>query len=93
MTDVAPARTEPRRGHRDRRSGIVVARSGEQTVKVRYSYTVRHPKYGKYLRRVSMLHTHDQKNEAKVGDWVEVVACRRISKTKCWRLTRVVRTH
>lgn len=81
-----------KRGSRDRRIGTVVSRSGNKTIKVRFFYTVRHPKYGKYLRRVTSLHAHDEKNEAKQGDWVEVSACRRFSKTKHWRLVRVVRS-
>lgn len=91
MTDVSP-QTEVRlkRGHRDRRSGTVLSRSGDKTIKVRYDYSVKHPKYGKYIRRYTVLHTHDEKNEANEGDVVEVTACRRISKTKCWRLARVL---
>ncbi|MFQ5590722.1 MAG: 30S ribosomal protein S17 [Phycisphaerae bacterium] len=79
------------RGHRDRRTGTVVSGKREKTITVRFEYRVKHPKYGKYVRRSTTLQTHDEKNEAKVGDIVEVVACRRISKTKCWRLARVVR--
>lgn len=82
----------PERGMRTRRVGTVVSISGAQTVKVRYLYAVKHPKYGKYIRRSTTLHTHDEKNEAKLGDVVEVAACRRMSKTKCWRLTRILRT-
>jgi len=51
---------------------------------------VKHDKYGKYYRRSTKLRVHDEKNDAKLGDIVEVMACRRVSKTKCWRLIRVV---
>ena len=84
---------KPKRGIPTRRVGKVVSQSGVQTIKVRYQYSVKHPKYGKYMRRSTTLHTHDEKNEAKLGDVVEVTACRRMSKTKCWRLTRILRTH
>jgi len=79
------------RRKRNYRVGTVVSDKGEKSITVRYDYTVKHPKYGKYYRRSTSLHTHDEKNEARVGDVVEVAACRRLSKTKCWRLTRVLR--
>ena len=54
------------------------------------NYLVRHPKYGKYVRRRTSLHVHDERNEARVGDRVEIAECRPISKTKSWTLMRVV---
>ncbi len=81
-----------KRGKRECRVGTVVSEKGAKTIKVRFDYTVKHKKYGKYHKRSTTLHTHDEKNEAKVGDVVEVVSCRRVSKTKCWRLTQVVRS-
>ena len=79
------------RGRRDRRIGVVVSDKGDKTIRVNFEYLVKHAKYGKYFRRSTTLATHDEKNEAKLGDLVEVVACRRMSKTKCWRLMRVVK--
>ena len=79
------------RRKRNHRTGTVVSDKGEKTIKVRYDYTVKHHKYGKYYRRSTSLHAHDEKNEARVGDVVEVAACRRLSKTKYWRLVRVIR--
>lgn len=79
------------RGRRDRRVGTVVSDKRSKTIRVRFDYTVRHPKYGKYLRRSTILHAHDEVGAAKEGDVVEVTACRRLSKTKFWRLTKVVR--
>ncbi len=81
-----------KRGKRERRVGTVVSDKADKTITVRYGYTVKHPKYGKYYRRSTTLHTHDETNEAKVGDVVEVTACRRLSKTKYWRLTRIIRS-
>ncbi len=80
-----------RRGSRECRVGTVVSDKSGKTIQVRCDYLVKHPKYGKYYKRSTTLHTHDERNEAKVGDVVEVMACRRMSKTKCWRLTRIVR--
>lgn len=78
------------RGERDVRLGTVISDKGDKTIRVRYDFMVKHDKYGKYYRRSTILATHDEKNEAKTGDVVEVVSCRRISKSKCWRLLRVV---
>ncbi len=80
------------RGKRDCRTGFVVSDKGAKTIKVRFDYTVKHPKYGKYCRRSTTLHAHDANDEAKVGDQVEVMACRRLSKTKSWRLLRILRS-
>ena len=91
MTNVsAPMTISDKRGQRDRRTGTVVSDKGDKTIRVRFDFLVKHDKYGKYLRRSTTLATHDEKNEARKGDLVEVVACRRLSKTKCWRLMRVV---
>lgn len=79
------------RGKRDTRVGTVVSDKGNKTIRVRFDYTVKHPKYGKYYRRSTSLHAHDETNEARMGDVVEVMSCRRLSKNKCWRLMRVVR--
>lgn len=92
MTEAA-VRSRPRgeRGVRDRRTGTVVSDARHKTIKVRYDYLVKHPKYGKFQRRATYLHAHDEENQSRTGDVVEVTACRRLSKTKCWRLTRVLR--
>ena len=93
MTDVARQKEAgSARGQLDRRMGTVVSARSDKSIKVRFEFSVKHPKYGKYMRRSTTLHTHDEKNEAKTGDIVEVVACRRLSKTKCWRLERIVRS-
>lgn len=78
------------RGNRDERLGRVVSDKGQKTITVLCEFKMRHPKYGKYVSRSNKLRAHDEKNEARVGDIVEVVSCRPISKTKCWRLKRVL---
>ncbi len=95
VTDVAAITTDVKakeRGKREIRTGAVVSDKCDKTVKVRCEYIVRHPKYGKYYRRSTTLHTHDERNDAKVGDVVEVMACRPMSKMKRWRLVRIVRS-
>ncbi len=73
-----------------RRIGSVDSASRDKSCKVTINYLVRHPKYGKYVRRRTSLHVHDERNEARVGDRVEIAECRPISKTKSWTLMRVV---
>ena len=73
-----------------RRIGIVESAARDMTRKVVINYSVKHPKYGKYIRRRSVLQVHDAKNESHLGDRVEVAECRPISKTKSWILTRVI---
>ena len=73
-----------------RKIGVVESDQRDKTRKVAISFMVRHPKYGKYIRRRTVLHVHDEQNASKVGDRVEVAECRPISKTKSWVLLRVV---
>jgi len=68
----------------------VVSKSGDKTVKVRIDYKIKHPKYGKFIRRRTNLSVHDEQNQAGVGDTVEVSECRPYSKSKSWRLVRVI---
>ena len=73
-----------------RRVGLVESDRRDKTRTVAIRYSVRHPKYGKYIRRQTRLHVHDENNESHLGDRVEVAECRPISKTKSWVLVRVV---
>src|ERR1700742_892701 len=70
--------------------GVVASDKGNKTIKVVVEYQTKHPKYGKYLKRRTVLHAHDEKNEAREGDTVEIAECRPLSKTKHHRLLRVV---
>lgn len=73
-----------------RRIGVVATASRAKTRKVVISSLVRHPRYGKYVRHRSVLHVHDEGNESKLGDRVEIAECRPISRTKRWTLVRIV---
>ena len=73
-----------------RRVGIVESDARDKTRKVGVQWAVRHPKYGKYIKRRTVLQVHDDSNQSHKGDRVEVAECRPISKTKSWVLTRVV---
>lgn len=89
MTTATPSTT--RRRSRPLRSGVVSSAGGHKTITVVIDYTVKHPKYGKILKRRTKLRAHDPENTAKLGDIVEIMETRPISKTKNWRLVRVVR--
>ena len=73
-----------------RKTGLVESDKGDKTRKVVINFLAKHPKYGKYVRRRTVLHVHDENNESHVGDRVEIAECRRVSKTKSWILTKVV---
>ena len=87
----AGGKTVGGRGKRHTRVGVVTSAVRAKTIGVRIDRLSRHPKYGKYLHRQNVLHAHDEKNEAKRGDVVEIVECRPMSKTKSWRLSKIVR--
>ncbi len=74
-----------------RRVGVVDTEVRDKTRRVSIRYSVKHRKYGKYVRRRSVLHVHDEENASHVGDRVEIAECRPISKTKSWVLVRVLK--
>lgn len=78
------------RQHRPTRVGVVSSDVRNKTISVTVQYSVKHPKYGKYSQRRTKYQAHDEKNEARKGDMVEIAECRPISKTKNWRLVRVL---
>lgn len=71
-------------------TGTVTSNSGNKSIRVTIDYKVKHPKYGKYIRRRTKLAVHDEQNQCQVGDLVEIAECRAYSKTKSWRLVRVI---
>lgn len=70
--------------------GVVTSDKRDKTRTVAIDFQVRHPKYGKYLKKQTKFQVHDEKNASKLGDRVEIANCRPISRTKSWRLVRVV---
>ena len=70
--------------------GRVVSNRMDKTVTVRLERRVKHPLYGKFISRSTKLHAHDGNNECKEGDLVLIEECRPISKSKSWRLVRVL---
>lgn len=76
---------------RQKMIGVVSSASGEKTIRVVIQELVKHPRYNKYLLRRSKIAAHDAGNAAAKGDTVEITTCRRMSKTKAYRLLRVVK--
>jgi len=72
-------------------TGVVTSDAADKTIRVTVENLVKHQTYGKYIRRKTKVAVHDPKNVASIGDVVEIVPCRRLSKMKNWRLLRVVR--
>ena len=68
----------------------MVSKSGDKSFVCQVDYKVKHPRYGKYIRRRTKLGVHDPNNQAGVGDKVVISECRPISKSKNWRLVKIV---
>lgn len=71
-------------------TGVVVSNKMHKTITVVAGRQVAHPLYGKFIRRRTKVHAHDETNECKEGDLVLIEECRPLSKTKSWRLVRVL---
>ena len=67
-------------------SGVVVSDKADKTISVKIERKVKHPKYGKVIKRSTKVHAHDENNSAKVGDFVSIQECRPISKLKSFVL-------
>jgi len=78
------------RGRRKVRSGRVISDKMDQTVIVSIETLVRHPMYGRIVRRTSKFKAHDANNECGIGDNVEIMETRPISKEKRWRVARII---
>jgi small subunit ribosomal protein S17 len=70
--------------------GQVVSDAMDKSITVSVERRVKHPVYGKFMRRSTKVHAHDETNECHVGDTVMVEQCRPLSKTKTWRLVKVL---
>ena len=73
-------------------AGVVVSDKMDKTIVVQIEQTVMHPIYKKYVRRRLKYKAHDEANTARMGDTVEIAFTRPMSKTKCWRLVKVLRS-
>ena len=71
-------------------SGRVISNKMNKTITVQVDRRIRHPLYGKTVTRHTKLHAHDESNECKEGDLVQIEECRPLSKSKTWRLVKVL---
>ena len=78
------------RGQRRQVVGVVTSDKMNKTRRVEIPRLVKHHRYGKYIRRRTICHVHDEKNQSHTGDTVEIMETRPLSKTKNWRLVRIV---
>ena len=78
------------RNLRKTRVGVVTSNLMDKTITVAVERKVKHPIYGKFVKKTTRFHAHDEKNECSVGDVVKIMETRPLSKTKRWRLVEVV---
>ncbi|MEO8584203.1 MAG: 30S ribosomal protein S17 [Flavitalea sp.] len=78
------------RNLRKTRTGLVTSNKMDKTITVAIERKVKHPIYGKFVKKTTKFHAHDEKNECTIGDTVKIMETRPLSKTKRWRLVEVV---
>ena len=78
------------RNLRKTRIGVVTSNKMTKTITVAVERKVKHPIYGKFVKKTTSFHAHDEKNEASIGDVVRIMETRPMSKTKRWRLVEIV---
>ena len=72
------------------KQGRVISNKADKTITVLLERQVKHPLYGKYIKRSTKVHAHDENNECGEGDTVTIAECRPLSKTKSWRVVDIV---
>nr|MBP6315006.1 30S ribosomal protein S17 [Chitinophagaceae bacterium] len=78
------------RGRRKTRTGLVTSNKMDKTITISVERKVKHPIYGKFLKKTTKFMAHDEKNECSIGDVVKIMETRPLSKNKCWRLVEVI---
>jgi small subunit ribosomal protein S17 len=78
------------RNLRKTRIGVVTSNKMVKTITVSVERKVKHPIYGKFVKKTTKFHAHDEKNECSIGDLVKIMETRPLSKTKRWRLVEIV---
>jgi small subunit ribosomal protein S17 len=79
-----------RETNRKEKVGLVTSNKMTKSIVVSVQRQIKHPKYGKFIKRTSKFMAHDEKNESNIGDTVRIVETRPLSKNKCWRLVEVI---
>ena len=88
MAEVATTTID--RNLRKTKAGVVTSNKGDKSITVMVERKVKHPLYGKFIKKTTGFHAHDEKNECSIGDLVKIMEARPMSKTKRWRLVEVV---
>ena len=78
------------RNLRKEKTGLVISSKMNKSVVVIVERKIKHPKYGKFVKKTSTFMAHDEKNDSNVGDTVKIMETRPISKNKCWRLVEII---
>ena len=79
-----------KRNLRKERIGLVVSNKMDKSIVVRIDRRVKHPVYGKFIKKTTKIMAHDENNDCNIGDTVQVMETRPLSKNKCWRLTKII---
>ena len=87
---MAEVTNKAERNLRKTRTGVVRSNKMDKTITVAVERKVKHPIYGKFVKKTTSFHAHDEKNECTVGDIVKIMETRPLSKTKRWRLVEIV---
>jgi small subunit ribosomal protein S17 len=88
MTEVATTTVD--RNLRKTKAGVVTSNKGDKSITIMVERKVKHPLYGKFVKKSTKFHAHDEKNECSIGDTVRIMETRPISKTKRWRLVEII---
>jgi small subunit ribosomal protein S17 len=91
MSAALPETPTHSRRRRKTEVGVVTSDKMDKTRRVELERLVPHPKYGKYMRKRTVCHAHDETNQSHLGDLVEIMETRPLSKLKRWRVVRIVR--
>ncbi|MBP9991378.1 MAG: 30S ribosomal protein S17 [Bacteroidales bacterium] len=78
------------RNLRKERIGVVVSNKMDKSIVILVERKVKHPKYGKFVKKSTKFMAHDEKNECNIGDTVRIMETRPLSKNKCWRLVEII---
>jgi small subunit ribosomal protein S17 len=78
------------RTRRKERVGLVTSNKMDKSIVIKVMRRVKHPKYGKFVKKSSNFMAHDEKNECNIGDTVRIMETRPLSKNKCWRLIEIL---
>ncbi len=82
--------TTVERNLRKTKAGVVTSNKGDKSITVKVERKVKHPIYGKFVKKTTKFHAHDEKGECTIGDVVKIMETRPLSKTKRWRLVEIV---